>query len=674
MISVSSQYKEIMSRPKRNRAFISVGIGIIDQNAQASGTANGAFAYWSKGNIFDANKKNIEYATLEENYMRADGEMLFLPENNEMMQLNTNGIATDSIMGLVRIDFPQMYDIKGLTINFGSAYPTELQIETAEKTLDYSNNSSQFVTMDVLGDTDFIIIRPISMVGGQQRLRIQNILMGVGLSYMNEQTKNFSHKDFCSTISEELPSENTSFTFFDEENRFNVDDDNSFMAYLEEMQKVTISFGLELDDGSVEWHQIATNYLKNWKSQNGVVSLTATDRLSQMKEKYEKGFKIYERTAYEEAESILIDAGLSKDEYYIDEYLKYITLQNPMPKQSHKNCLQLLANACRCIIKQDEYGKIVIKANFANVVSPDDMEITTNGHTKWSEPSNIIICSGIVYADLTKNFLKADGSMYFLPENESYLKTGYVSEQIANDNGDFSINPTISIQLPAAYVYYGINVDFGGNPPPRIIVHTYRYGEFVESVIFDSLLAENYLVYKFKSFDKMVFEFPKGYPKNHVVVNRINFGDLSDYVLTKLDWMQFPVGYKENRTKLLRVKIFSYENDTNGNPKEIKDEIFEEKVIGTVGVTKTLQNPLVSSSEHAQLLAEWLGNYYANNVYYTVKYRGEPRVSSADIIYAYSDIKDNMQVEVSQNDISFDGTFSGNMEYRRALSIVNHDV
>ena len=667
MISVSSQYKEIMSRPKRNRAFISVGIGIIDQNAQASGTANGAFAYWSKGNIFDANKKNIEYATLEENYMRADGEMLFLPENNELMQLNTNGIATDSIMGLVRIDFPKMYDIKGLTINFGSAYPTELQIETAEKTLDYSNNSSQFVTMDVLGDTDFIIIRPVSMVGGQQRLRIQNILMGVGLSYMNEQTKNFSHKDFCSTISEELPSENTSFTFFDEENRFNVDDDNSFMAYLEEMQKVTVSFGLELDDGSVEWHQIATNYLKSWKSQDGVVTLNATDRLAQMKEKYEKGFKIYERTAYEEAESILTDAGLNPNEYYIDEYLKDVILANPMPKKNHKTCLQLLANACRCILKQDENGRIIIRANFANVIDPEDITILTNGHTKWSEPRNIIIGSEVVYADLTRDFLKADGKMYFLPEDESYLDTGYVSEQIADSDGYFAENPTITIQLPAAYTYHGVNVDFGGNPPSEMIVHTYKYEEIVESVSFTDIVEKNFLIHEFKDFDKMVFEFTKGYPDNHVLVNRISFGDLSDYTLTKLDWMKFPVGYKETRTKLLRVKIFSYQNDEKGNPKEVEDEVFSERIIGAVGVTKTLQNPLISTEEHAQLLAEWIGNYYANNVYYTVKYRGEPRVMSTDIIHAYSDVKNNMQVEVTQNDISFNGTFSGNMEYRRAL-------
>lgn len=32
MISVSNAYKEVMSRPVRNRSYISVGIGIINQN------------------------------------------------------------------------------------------------------------------------------------------------------------------------------------------------------------------------------------------------------------------------------------------------------------------------------------------------------------------------------------------------------------------------------------------------------------------------------------------------------------------------------------------------------------------------------------------------------------------------------------------------------------------
>ena len=72
------------------------------------------------------------------------------------------------------------------------------------------------------------------------------------------------------------------------------------------------SFGITLDDGRVEWHQIATNYLKSWKSQKGIVSLTATDRLSQMDGEYSLGFKIYQRTAYEEAERISIKQSTCK--------------------------------------------------------------------------------------------------------------------------------------------------------------------------------------------------------------------------------------------------------------------------------------------------------------------------------------------------------------------------
>ena len=117
MISVSNKYKEIMARPIRNRAFISVGIGIIDQNAQASGTANGAFAYWSKGNVFDTNKQNVEYGTLEENYMKADGKMLFLPENDEIIQLNRNGVTTENVLGPIRLDFKEMFRcIKNKTV------------------------------------------------------------------------------------------------------------------------------------------------------------------------------------------------------------------------------------------------------------------------------------------------------------------------------------------------------------------------------------------------------------------------------------------------------------------------------------------------------------------------------------------------------------------------------
>ena len=341
-----------------------------------------------------------------------------------------------------------------------------------------------------------------------------------------------------------------------------------------------------------------------------------------------------------------------------------------MPKEQHKICLQLLANACRCIIKQDEYGRIVIRANFANIIDSDNVDVSTNGHTKWSTPSNIIKGSKLVYADLTRDFLKADGKMYFLPEDENYLDAGYVSEQVADVDGMFSVNPTITIQLPAAYTYQGLSIDFGGNSPFEIIIHVYRYGEFVESVSFNNIKNENFFIHEFKNFDKLILEFTKGYPENHVVVNTVAFGDLTDYRLTELDYMKFPTGYRENKTKKVRVRLFSFTDGEDGEPVMVDNEEYVEKSLGSVGLTKTLQNPLIHTEEHAQALAEWVGNYYANNVYYTVKYRGEPRINAADIIHAYSDVKKDMQVEVTQNDISFNGKFSGTMEYRRALKMM----
>ena len=129
----------------------------------------------------------------------------------------------------------------------------------------------------------------------------------------------------------------------------------------ETMQRITLSFGVTLEDKTVEWKQVATMYLKDWKSQKGIVSINATDRLSQMEDTYSLGNKIYTRTAGQEAENIFADAGIEPDEYFIDDYLYDLVLTNPMPELTHKECLQLLANACRCIIRQDENGKIIIK-------------------------------------------------------------------------------------------------------------------------------------------------------------------------------------------------------------------------------------------------------------------------------------------------------------------------
>lgn len=674
MQRVSRQYKEIMDRPVRNRAFMSVSVGVVNQEAQESGEFTGEYAPWSDM-IFPWSNRipEVKYATMEQNYFRVDGSMLFLPEGEYAQYLNGTGIATADLLGTVTISFPVRFAIKGLTIDFEEwCYPTSFTVQTETKTLEYSNSGKRFTATDVLGETNFITITPTAMVGGQQRMRISNILMGVGLNFSNREIQTAKLTESVHSVSEELPSMNFSLTILDKDNMFSVDDDNSFVNFLETGQNVSASVGLELDDGSVEWVEMLNAPLSDWKSTKGKMNFTAKDIFSFMSDKYAAGNTIHSRTLYADAESVLADLGLEPDEYEIDECLKDITITNPLPEASHAECLQLIANAGRCILFQNTAGKICLKANFANVLDPYEMTVEATGASEWSKPVNVLTGSNYVYADMTKNFFSLDGSMTFLPENgEAYLETGFVSAEVADDFGLFQSDPSISITLPAGYVYYGILINFDGNQPQEMVITTYYNGTLQETVTYTDLDKENVLNYEYKVFDKMTFTFTKASPNDRVLVNKISFGDLSDYTLKKQDMYNEPVAYREIKKKSVSVKVFSFTTDEEGKPKEVEDSVYFTQALNDTGEAVVFENQLIGTQDHAQLIAEWLGNYYANNVSYTVsKYRGEPRLLAADIIHMENDFLPNLQIEIYKRTFSFNGVFSGSVEARRALRMM----
>ena len=314
-----------------------------------------------------------------------------------------------------------------------------------------------------------------------------------------------------------------------------------------------------------------------------------------------------------------------------------------------------------------------MKANFANVLDPDDLVVESTGASEWSKHSNILVGSQCVYADMTKNFFSLDGSMIFLPEDAdaTYQETGFVSAEVANDFGLFQTNPSLSITLPAGYVYYGVLVNFDGNPPQEMIITTYRNGTLQDTVTYTDLSKENVLNYEYSVFDKMTFTFTKASPNDRVLVNKVSFGDLSDYTLKKQDMYAEPVAYREIKKKSVSVKVFSFQNDEEGKPQEVDDNVYVTQNLNDTGETVVFENQLISTEEHAQLVAEWLGNYYANNVSYSIsKYRGEPRLQAADIIHMENDYLPNLQIEISKRTFSFNGAFSGSVEARRALRMM----
>lgn len=78
-------------------------------------------------------------------------------------------------------------------------------------------------------------------------------------------------------------------------------------------------------------------------------------------------------------------------------------------------------------------------------------------------------------------------------------------------------------------------------------------------------------------------------------------------------------------------------------------------------------NPLIDKTSLAKDLEEWLSSYYLGMVEYQLDWRGDPRTDANDLFYLM--LKDGREriIRAYENDISFDGTWSGKIKARAVV-------
>ena len=135
MQKVSKEYKESMKSSLRERAFIMLTFGLVNQEAQAKASIDeGAFAYFSnKSNVFGERSDDTIYATLEENFTRVDGSMFFLPRPKTGGSYYDTGIVSEKLVSQAACELTISLntiamDFKGLTVNFGENYPVDFDV------------------------------------------------------------------------------------------------------------------------------------------------------------------------------------------------------------------------------------------------------------------------------------------------------------------------------------------------------------------------------------------------------------------------------------------------------------------------------------------------------------------------------------------------------------------
>lgn len=679
MKQASLAYKQAMAKQFRDRAYGLLSVGVVNKEAQSHSVINSSFYLSNNKAPLKLNQVERTYASFEENHTLANGSFIFPPENNELFQLPTDvGAIAENILEPIIVRFNLSYDIKGLTIDFGTAYPTEFTVSNGKVTYTYTLNEQNFTCTDVFEKSTYLEITPIHFINGDnKRLRINYILMGIGITFDNDDISEINLTESVSYCSEELPSIQVTAKIIDSKHLFNVDDTSSFINFLADGQELDFSLGQTLADGSIEYIDMPKTYLSDWKSNGFYMSFTATDRIKLFDSTYSAGNYIHTRTLYDDAIAVLTDMGLEPDEYFVDTCLQDVTVSNPLPTATHRECLQLIANAGRCSLKQSQSGKTMINGNFENIIEPTDLVTYATGEADWSNADNVRFGSDVVYADFTRNFAPADGSMLFLPEDSAeYLEdTTFVSAEIADINGNFTTNPTLTLKLPAAYNYFGVQIIFNGNHPEEMTLQTYYDDTLLNT--YNIVVSENnfYIPGEFIRFNKFVFTFTKGYPRDRILVNKIALGELTDYRLVRMDMKEEPVGFMEKRVKDVQVKIFSFTppEEEGQDPQQVEDSVYYVHNINSVGQTVTFENQLIGTQEHAQQVAEWLANYYANNISYEVKYRGDPRLDASDIIFMDSKLLNNLQVEIESLNLKFTGAYLGTLNLRRAINMISRD-
>lgn len=737
MQKVSKAYKESMKSSLRERAYIMISFGLVNQEAQAKATVdNGSYAYYSnKDNIFGEHIDDTVYATLEEEFTKVDGSMFFLPRATEGGRYYDTGIVSDKLVSEaiceVVISLNTIAtDFKGLTINFGENYPVDFDIVgSTGQTIEFRGNTkSKWSTEEVLENTTYIKLVFYKMKNPQSRLRIYSIMFGYGLVYYNDSVMSSALDSYVSPIGADVPQFDFSVTLKNYDHYFNVDNPNSAINYLETGQEMDIMYGYQTPGSdTIEWIQGNHLWCSEWESDDNTATIRCQDIFRNMDGEYVKGlYSAAGKSYYALAEEILKDAGIS--EYYIDPRLKKLYSNNPIPRVKYKEALQIIANACRCVLTQSRDGKVQIKSNFMPSAS-----IATNGEETYSNAANVLTDTPKVeYATLAGNYTPTDGTMFFLPRNDkAALTTGYVSKEISGVNGTFTKNPVVTITMEAIRAYYGLKLVFGTALPAAFKIRTYKGGEPVNEypVEKDEISTTSIILRDFDDFDVMKIEFIKtAEPYNRIVLNYFSLSDVVDFTMNRRDMTSSPKAIKQELIKEVIVPCYTYQEnnreenlvyedidvvagevetyyiqDPSYGYKVKLDEIegkatvvawgnyfvtikfnvtgsFKLEVQGyrykivekyaTVslnarGKTVKWKNPLISNTTMANELAAWLADYYTAGIEYEYDTRGNPELNATDIVYQENEFHDGMRVNIYRHTVNFKQAFSGRVTARR---------
>lgn len=696
MQEVSKAYKEYLKEDFLNTTWESfITLGAINQLAQSSAqlSKDSNIIHYSNVDIFDNEIESVKYASYERDRTLVDGSFSFLPDSDFKWTGVTSSQVSDEqgyieCIITIRNSSGVPISIKGVTMVFSDVWPIEFDIIGSNDEIilsEVDNDETIYQNNFVYEMKGALKIHIKKLNKPYYRFRLINFKFGLSVNFISDQIMSVSFAEQLQLISTEMYASDLSFTIDNQDLRYDIENPSSEVNFLEQAQKIQAFVSLPLPSGAVEKILLGTMYLSDWSAKLNEATFKATDIFNFMDGTYDKG-KYYPMgiTLYDLALDVLSDAGFDQDDYLLDVYLKTIKVYNPMPVVTHKEALQMIANAGRCILKQDRLGRILIKSSFI----PDT---SLSSADKEPHANLISIIDGNakdIYASYELDLTTVDQSRYFLPDNVNSLNTGYISKTLSNRDCTYSDKPHILIDFEASANLFSFNMVFGPAICSDFVITTYMYDTVVESLAYTGNTDKEFRIdYPFKECNRILITFMKAInPYQRAYVDSISFDTVTDKHITldditsetlegtKLETVKTlhlvrTIYTPKAETEIIDVRVTKAAGDVKETVVNLSEPMYELDLqlegksvgydrsawsvkvdleppstgskqyvlqaighklnkttqtmivnINPTGVVKTMENPLISDDKLANDVADWVASYLKSDREYNFSY------------------------------------------------------
>lgn len=724
---VSNGYKETMNQVVRPTSLFQARLEMIDRGVETDSTIIEQQKAPFATSVFDT-KHECDYITFEKDFFAVGGNALILPESNYLANGFVSSVMTDeegnfSPIPTIDISFGQIREFVGMTYTFVKDYPKQIRVTAfldGERVSQFISEPDGLEFVDAvhhIQNCDRVRFEFLSMNEPYRRLRINRLLFGFVKVFETKDVISTKHTMSIDPVSSSLPSNKLSMHIANYDKGYNPDNPQGMWEYFKNGQPLRVRYGTTVND-NVEWVDAAYLFLSDAPTVDGsVASFEANDLLSYMTNTYYKGiWREKGISLYDLAVDIFEDAGVTA--YEIPQSLKSVITYAPMPNLTHRECLQLIANAGRCVLYCDISGKVVMKLQF-----DADATVTDNGHAPWSNVQQAYDHTAAYdYITFEPNKWRVENKdNRLIMSDGNYKPTGFVSSAISDNNGQFASHPTLYVaySLPVSSYQFKIGFDsINEDYAPDFNVIFSDNGEVVKNI---RVRGNTEVVY---TIDEEVIDYTlvtieilsASRPYHRIRVESINSGQVTDFYLDFSVAMAKPTVIRTEELKSVDVvthlytaqgtleEIYRTEDVLIEGEKEIQVtylpsfnieaqvtggtlvsarlyaetafltirsegsvdilltgvSLTEKEMTVSVSVNKTgeicpLDNPLITDRATAQAVGEWVAKYYKNRSSYEVNFRQDFRLDPNDVIYIQSEFEEMIPARITKLQYSLPG-------------------